>query len=163
MSGAVSSRDLLPSFSKRASTQERSPSKQSLGPGCLAEVPRGLWLCPKQVRCVGYSSKPGPGPGPDSQPHHFTLGSAGMLTRCCLDVSTGTTAQRPVLTLSRGCLVQLLKRLQSGFLLVWILFGPCLLQGESKQVCNAGLRIQLSNGRLEVQMHSLWTWLTAIC
>lgn len=93
------------------------------------------------------------GPGPEPQPFH--LSSAGTLTHCCVDVTTCTTAQRPVLTLPRGCLVQLLKRLQSVFLLVWIFSGPRLLQGESKRVCNAGLPMQLSSGRLEVQMHCL--------
>lgn len=39
------------------------------------------------------------GPGPEPQPFH--LSSAGTLTRCCVDVTTCTTAQRPVLTLSR--------------------------------------------------------------
>lgn len=71
------------------------------------------------------------GPGPEPQPFH--LSSAGTLTRCCVDITTCTTAQRPVLTLSRGCLVQLLKRLQSVFLLVWIfLVHACFRERASR-------------------------------
>lgn len=119
-------------FSKRAFTQERSPSEQSSLPSRGSQEALA-W--PKTGQVYRTALKPGPGPDPPHPPATpFHPQQCRDAHRCCLDVATSTLL-RPALTLSRSHLVQLLKRLQSKvFLLAWVLSGWYLLQGEQAGV-----------------------------
>lgn len=82
-----------------------------------------------------------------------------LLSRC---YQIFLTAQRPVPALNRGSLGSASKEAARLDLdSVW----PIPASGKgNNQVCSAGIRMQLSNGRLnsEVQMHSICIYLKAI-